>query len=218
MIERRKKPTVTRKWFLIFTEGKKTEPAYFNALATALGLHAENVKVVVNHGRHTDPEGILEEALNERKNKRLGNFGDQRAASYDCVWVVFDTEAKGASRAPTLNNVRQKAARENVELALSQPCFEIWYLLHANPTPPGCGNGKDAKTAMKKCLPDYGDDGEGAAIAAAWALAEKRTANAIKHATRAKSAVGGAWTDVHLLVTELAKLASPAAREKLGLP
>lgn len=219
MIKRPKKSTVTRKWILIFTEGEETEPTYFRELAKVLELHKENFKVVVaGDGRHSDPAGILKEALDEKKNrKKICRFGDQRA-SYDSVWIVFDTESKGADRAPTLNDVRQKAERMRVKVAESKPCFEIWYLLHANSTPPGCGNGKDAKTAMKKCLPDYGDDGEGAAIAAAWALADKRTSSAVKHATRAKSAVGGAWTDVHLLVMELAKLASPAAREKLGLP
>lgn len=44
---------------------------------------------------------------------------------FDAVWVVFDVDDH-----PNLTEALELAERENLRIALSNPCFELWALLH----------------------------------------------------------------------------------------
>jgi hypothetical protein len=63
---------------------------------------------------------------------RLRNEADLEAqrlrddnARYDDVWAVFDVDDH-----PNLADAKLLALNEKIELAVSNPCFELWALLH----------------------------------------------------------------------------------------
>jgi hypothetical protein len=102
--------------FLIVCEGQKTERIYFNRYRernSGLLIFTPNSSV-------TDPENLVSFALSQI-NKYDIDFdnGDQ-------VWCVFDADQN------TNENIEKakRLADNKVKLCLSNPCFELWYLLH----------------------------------------------------------------------------------------
>lgn len=102
--------------FLIVCEGQKTERIYFNRYRernSGLLIFTPNSSV-------TDPENLVSFALSQI-NKYDIDFdnGDQ-------VWCVFDADQN------TQENIEKakRLADNKVKLCFSNPCFELWYLLH----------------------------------------------------------------------------------------
>lgn len=89
--------------FLIVVEGKATEPAYLEEVKLRLKRRA--AAILVQHGDHTDPVGIVREAMKLR-DARAANANTE---PYDQVWVVFDRE--------TQNHPRRKQVPAALELA-----------------------------------------------------------------------------------------------------
>ncbi len=135
--------------FLIVVEGAATEPEYLNAVKLRLKRNA--AAIVVQHGDHTDPVGIVREAIRRR---------DARAASsitepYDQVWVVFDREAQNHPRREQVPEALQLAERNNILVALSVPSFEFWLYLHFDCTTKAFDGCAAVKKALKKFIKDY---------------------------------------------------------------
>lgn len=113
---RRSGPTKSRRnTLLIVCEGTKTECSYFEAMRRDYRL--SNVDVVVT-GVGGAPITVVETAIT-RKAK-----ADVR---FDEVWCVFDTEVP---QNPSLQRALDKARAKKLSLAVSNPSFEFWYLLH----------------------------------------------------------------------------------------
>jgi RloB-like protein len=102
--------------FLIVCEGEKTEPNYFKSFpvstrpeVTIIGAGCETIAVV---------------------NKAIEL---RTAKTFDRVWCVFDRDpSKVNNTAPRFREALKIAAKENINVAYSNECFEIWYLLHFN--------------------------------------------------------------------------------------
>ncbi len=112
---------VKNKIIFIFCEGKenKTERYYFEQLRQNKRL--SNYKIKVKHKTgHSDPEGLVKYAkslvLTKEIDFRLG----------DLAWCVFDMDNNTQKQL----DKAKKAAGKNIGLFLSNPSFEIWYLLH----------------------------------------------------------------------------------------
>ncbi len=98
-----------RQRFLIVCEGEKTEYAYFKAFQVP-GL----VMKVIPVGK--DPLTLLQKAENEAGK-----------AEYDQVWCVFDRDEFPPEQ---IEQVRSEAKANGYKVAISNQCFELWYLLH----------------------------------------------------------------------------------------
>lgn len=109
---------------LILSEGEKTEPLYFNALCREEELRSVRVKVV---GVGVDPTQLVREAEKQR-DALLKSLGKETEIK---VWCVFDSEGIGAS--VKLAEAIRYADEQKIELAVSNPAFELWYLLHLSP-------------------------------------------------------------------------------------
>jgi len=59
----------------------------------------------------------------KRRSERDQKRGRGRA--YDEVWCVFDVDEHHA-----ISEARRKARDNDVRLAISNPCIELWFLLH----------------------------------------------------------------------------------------
>ncbi|HAO2891983.1 TPA: RloB domain-containing protein, partial [Escherichia coli] len=102
-----------------------TEPAYFEALGRSVDRALIDIKTEKAVGT---PMTIAEvstafakgEGLNRRRRAGLNSFekGDE-------VWAVFDRDEH-----PYFQDAVNLCERHNVNVARSNPCFEVWLILH----------------------------------------------------------------------------------------
>ncbi|MEV6735652.1 RloB family protein [Streptomyces sp. NPDC051104] len=114
----RNKRTENRR-ILIVAEGVKTEPQYFESLAAHLNAQAVQVVSVKPVGIGRDPLRVVQEA----ESRRLKEMRD--GDPYDSVWCVVDVDEHA-----TLPQACRLAAKSNLGLAVSNPCFEVWLVWH----------------------------------------------------------------------------------------
>lgn len=103
--------------FVIVCEGQKTERIYFNRYRqrnSGLCIRTPNSKV-------TDPMGLVKFALSQ-----IPKYGLDLSDG-DMIWCVFDVDNNTNEN---IEKAKALAKNENIELCLSNPCFELWYLLH----------------------------------------------------------------------------------------
>lgn len=105
---------------LIICEGTETELSYFALLISHLRLYAVDVKIVASPKQ--DPIELLKYAVEQQDISRSeGN-------AYDKIWCVCDVEIPPRE---TLDDAFEfSKGLENVELILTNPSFEYWFLLH----------------------------------------------------------------------------------------
>lgn len=132
---------------LIVCEGEVTEPGYFDGFWKS----CRNPRVEV----YIPPErGIPLSLVRIAKDwKRRADLEAKRSgdafASYDEVWCVYDVDQH-----PFLSEARNMADANGIRTAISNPCFELWLLLHFREQP-GAIERDMARTMLKKFLPDY---------------------------------------------------------------
>ncbi len=129
-----------RKMFVLSTEGKHTEPEYFQML--------KNEKAVIHikclNRRSSDPKSVLKEMRQYLKKESLRNN--------DEAWLVIDKDQWTDEQLNVLYKWSETDLRYG--LAVSNPQFEYWLLLHFEN-----GNkitsSKNCLEKLKKYLPDY---------------------------------------------------------------
>ncbi|MCA2190134.1 RloB family protein [Nonomuraea cavernae] len=121
-LKRKQENLPERSRFLIYCEGEVTERLYFAALKRQLRI--PGVQLGSAHG---EPLGLVRAAIDHRD--RAPKSAADQYAPYSEVWCVVDVEA------PTPHGSLEKALdladRNGISYAVSNPCFEIWLLLHA---------------------------------------------------------------------------------------
>lgn len=128
-------------------EGKVTEPEYIQGFVRK----ARNATVEVRiHGEHGDPRKLVEMAKNEKQQAtaRAKREGDD-FLRYDEVWCAFDRDQH-----ERFEDACQMARDNQLELAVSNACFELWLLLHFRESP-GAQDREHVRKMLKKFLPDY---------------------------------------------------------------
>lgn len=119
-LKKRKICRKTKRIILISTEGKnKTEETYFNHFKN----NNKNYVIKFAKGNDTDPSGIFYAAQKTMQKEEL-DFEQG-----DLVYCVFDVDFS-QSRKKDIEYVLKKSKKENIHIILSNPCFEIWFLLH----------------------------------------------------------------------------------------
>lgn len=104
---------------IIATEGEKTEKTYFMGVATKFKTSKVHVEVLDRLGSGSDPETCLE-VLNKFKRRYNLNKNDE-------LWLVCDVDRWGAKK---LSRVSQLCKQKGYYLSVSNPCFELWLLIH----------------------------------------------------------------------------------------
>lgn len=185
----------TLKHLVIFCEGERTEVIYFNHYQKrGLGVILE-----VRSDRKNDPVGLVGCAL-----KRIADPKDPLDISDgDKVWCVFDADGHQQKK---MNEALELAAGK-IQIALSAPCFELWFLLHFE-YPSVRMTPVEAFGALRSRIPHYCKDVD------VFEELEPLREGAIKNATRlARGKETGRpcvndnpLTTVHLLVREILKI------------
>lgn len=107
----------------IFCEGEKTEPCYFNGYLSKFHSSNRLLQVVkVEKTNKNTPVQLVEEAIKLKSSKETPDG--------DVFWVVYDREAKSKYADSLHAKARNNAIANNIELAITNVCFEVWILLH----------------------------------------------------------------------------------------
>jgi hypothetical protein len=136
---------------LIVCEGAETEPNYFESLRDYLKLSTISVKIKDRAGA---PISVVEEAR-AQVEQRLQDFRDGRtnAPPFEAVWCVFDVENPRHNQ--TFDRAVQVADQNDYQLAVSNPAFEFWYVLHFERTTRPFADGGELKGYLTRHIPDY---------------------------------------------------------------
>lgn len=110
-----------RKYFLIVSEGARTEPLYFNYFKNFLPRNLIETVEVVGEGDNTI--NIVQKAIDLREARK----NDILKPGYDQVWAVFDKDDFPSIR---FNRAIQLAEKNKISSAHSNQSFELWYVLH----------------------------------------------------------------------------------------
>jgi hypothetical protein len=127
LIERglaRSRPRFTaRPRILIVCEGTATEPTYLAALIRE--FRATSAEVVIDD-KGGVPKTLVERAVTEKRSAEAASRREKDPyLRYEEVWCVYDVDEH-----PNLNDARQQADANGIRLAISNPSFELWLLLH----------------------------------------------------------------------------------------
>jgi hypothetical protein len=132
---------------LVVCEGAVTEPQYIDGFRIEQGANTVRVHVKAPGG---DPKALVETAINlaGEAAEQARRVGDDNLR-YDEVWCVLDVDEH-----VRLGEARLIGKASDVHLAVSNPCFELWLLLHfADQT--AALSRKRASELLKKHLPSY---------------------------------------------------------------
>lgn len=104
----------------VFAEGEKTEPGYLTHWHRA---YRDRVQVDIKGGLGT-PMTVVDHAVCQKRHEsREAKRGRGRAS--DEYWCVFDTDQH-----PNVGLAINKAQTNGINVALSNPCIELWFILH----------------------------------------------------------------------------------------
>lgn len=152
--ERFKRPEPSRskrKAILIALEDEKSAKLYFQDWKEY--LKASRVVVFARH-LGPNPEEVVEAAFQADEERRVDRDRDE----FDEVWIVVDTE--GPADRKRSEQVRQaiehvKKLGPRFHVAVSNPCFEYWLLLHFDNTTASFNDAAAVIVRLKKHVKNY---------------------------------------------------------------
>lgn len=195
---RRRSPFIEpRPRILAVCEGSMTEPTYLRDFAEKEQNSLVDVEAVGGKG---DPLQVVEAALELRASAEAAAEREGPTARYDAVWAVFDRDDHDRyERACTV------AEREGVNTALSNPCFELWFLLHFRHQG-GHITCKNVLRTLREELPHYDKNPEFEKIHPGYEEAVQRARRILRNRARAGRPRGNPSTTVHKLTEEVRKI------------
>jgi hypothetical protein len=150
----------------LVSEGEVTEPSYFKRFQHDVRNPRVHVAVAKEHGV---PLTVVEvavklcnEAQEEAKSQRDENL------LWDEVWAVFDVDSH-----PNLEAAKRMAVQESIRLAVSNPCFELWALLHFRNQPAFIERDK-VRAELQIHMPNYDKELDFARMKSNYAQAVQR--------------------------------------------
>ncbi|MBU4270732.1 MAG: RloB family protein [Planctomycetes bacterium] len=144
----RRKPFLDPKpRILIVTEGEKTERQYFEGFWKSCRNPRVWIKVADEHGVPVTLVRTAKQYKEEAEQDATREKDDNLA--FDSVWCVFDIDDH-----PKVTEAKVTARDNNIDLAVSNPCFEMWLLLHFRDNP-GMQHRDKIEQMLKKHVPGY---------------------------------------------------------------
>lgn len=107
--------------FMIYCEGANTEPEYFKSFPVRT---TDTEVIAIGTGRSRT--SLIEHVISKENPKRIKEKSTQ-------IWVVFDRDIQyHDNEDEDFNNAIELAEKNNIRVAYSNDCFELWFLLHRN--------------------------------------------------------------------------------------
>lgn len=129
---------------LIIAEGKNvTETVYFNSFQNQ---HSRYSIRILSVGHETDPQNMLMRIEDFWKKQEL------KAENGDRAFVVLDLDCDD-KKADLIKKLSQKST--NTRFIVSNPCFEVWFLLHFRYSTHSYLNSNEVIADLKSYIPNY---------------------------------------------------------------
>lgn len=130
---------------MIFTgEGKnKTEKQYFLSFQEQHGKYAIQY---VNTGLDTDPAGMLKSMENAWKRYELS------VSNGDKAYIVLDMDCS-LQKIKLVKKLQE--ASKNIQFIVSNPCIEVWFIMHFIYTTHQFKDGREPKKELGKYISGY---------------------------------------------------------------
>ena len=110
---------------IIVCEGSKTEKYYFEAIRRS--LRRTSIQIAVYHPHGTNAGLIVDFAIRKRQEQRKETTWNDKL---DSVWAVYDGVEHFRHNPTDWHKALDLAKSNNIRLAITNPSFELWYLLH----------------------------------------------------------------------------------------
>ncbi|HFA49072.1 MAG TPA: RloB domain-containing protein [Bacteroidetes bacterium] len=206
IVQRKSHTLDGRSFFIIASEGSKTERTYFQGLKKIAKPKIE-IEILERNSTASSPEHVIQQ-LDVYVKEYVLVEGDE-------LWILIDRDSQSWS-IKQINEIAKCCFQKKYFLALSNPCFEIWLLLHVKDISEYSGEEKNkifenkkinkSRTAIEKELLDIlGSYNKSNLDVEAFIL---HVDIAIKRAKKLDISPGARWindlgTRVHLLVEKL---------------
>jgi len=131
---------------LVICEDENIEPQYFNKLKEIFNNVVE-IKVE-SAKKKTDPINIVNKAI----TKRVDYLRKRKIAPHAETWCVFDADNYNQpNKQSQVNEAVNLSLKNNINIALSNPCIEFWFLCYYTQSSSPYQNAKQVLQALKKC-------------------------------------------------------------------
>ena len=186
---------------MVVTEAESTEPKYLRAFSRTLESRQVRLEVI---GLGGDPKAVVERAVKESKMVK----GDLNAKD-DTFCAMFDRD--GHLR---FDAAKDMAHANRIHLAVSDPCFELWGILHfqdqdASLDRADCQKKLEALcSGYKKAGEKVFDDPE--VIENCYELAVERAEKLLRRREEEDRPEGNPSTSVHRLTEHIGKFIDPS--------
>ena len=155
-LKRRAASREPKRRFTLFCEGRNTEPAYFEAIKRAYrSAQIKQIDVKIERGVGV-PYTVAEQAVAFAKSEGSTRNRRRKRESFeegDEVWAVFDRDQH-----PRFKDAVALCEQKGIEVARSNPCFEVWLILHekdyARPN-----NRHQVQKVLQQLRPEYNKRG-----------------------------------------------------------
>jgi len=200
-LRRRKATIIPRRLFVVLCEGANTEPGYINELAQHQKLAPLILEIESAAGV---PLTMAKKAV--AKVKKLPRNKARNLSSFerhDEVWVVFDKDEH-----PKIKEALDLCYSNKIGVAFSNPCFEVWLILHFQDYDKSDGREAAQKHCEKICA-GYSRKGKKPEFTALLAQVEKAEKRAVQQQQRRKDegdALGAPSTTVFQLVQAMRRV------------
>ena len=124
---RRIRKQETRPVVVVVCEGTETEPIYFRRFREK---YRHNIIIDVA-GKKGNLNSLIQEAIKKREEHIAGLENEEECSAWCVIDADVDYNTPGNLIAKN-NQIKeaQKKAENIIKIALSNPCFELWFLLH----------------------------------------------------------------------------------------
>jgi len=144
---RRKPVQLPRRRLLVVCEGERTEPEYIRGFERLARNATVEIEIPPDRG---DPKRLVEIAREMSRSARLAAVRhDDSFLAFDEVWCVFDRDEH-----VRFDEAISMARGNRILLAVSNPCVELWLLLHFRDSP-GARHRRDVQLLLRHHLPSY---------------------------------------------------------------
>ncbi len=130
------------KLFLIVCEGEKTERTYFKEFRR----RNNGIRIEVPNCSFKDPLNLTKFA------KKMKSAYDIDLKRGDMICCVFDVDN---NKNDMIKKAKRDADSNNIDIILSNPCFELWYLLHFEFSTAHMSTNQVFQQLKRKYIPDY---------------------------------------------------------------
>lgn len=191
------------KFIYIFTEGTKTEPNYFKSKKEEIEveIRRRNIKIEIA-GTARSTLSLIDYVLGYIKEEKIDMDINE-------CWVVFDKDDCDED----FNEAIDRARANNLKVAYSNECFELWFLLHFDLLTSAIDR-NHYKKKLDKEFKKIGENKYEKQSEKIYSLIKNKEKRAIKNAEKLLSMYGdersflkmNPSTTVHLLVKDLNEL------------